>query len=410
MKTDTTSSLGLARYWMHGWNRFWFRPGDPTVLGFIRIFCGLMVLYVHVSYSFDLQEFFGRGAWLDLDMANEYRRESPWIAPPLDWSDQRAMPALPSDPQEREQITQYARRWGLDPRVTSAQGNAYFSIWFHVTDPMWMRVVHGGILLIMALFTVGFCTRITSVLTWLAALSYIHRSQITLFGMDTMMSILLFYLMIGPSGGALSVDRWLARRRARRAGTDESLAPLLADRPQPMVSANLAIRLMQVHFCFIYAAAGLSKLLGAMWWNGTALWGTVANPEFAPMRYPFYTEPLRWLCQHRWLWETTMTFGSVYTLVLEISLPFLIWRPRYRGLMIMGSVLLHTGIAYSMGLIGFGLFMLALVMSFIPAETVHELLDGLCGWRQPRADDESRKARGQGVRGGRVTPEKALAG
>src|SRR5262249_35055195 len=142
-------------------------------------------------------------------------------------------------------------------------------IWYHVTEPFWMWVVHGLVLVVMLMFAVGFCTRITSVLTWLAAVSYMHRSPITLFGGDTMMNILLIYLMIGPSGAALSVDRlisrWWARRKARLAGEPEP-----EDAPPPkLVSANFALRLMQIHFCIIYFAAGTSKLLGATWWNGT---------------------------------------------------------------------------------------------------------------------------------------------
>src|SRR5262249_53271185 len=31
---------------VQGWNRFWFTPADPTLLGFMRICCGLVVLYV----------------------------------------------------------------------------------------------------------------------------------------------------------------------------------------------------------------------------------------------------------------------------------------------------------------------------------------------------------------------------
>jgi hypothetical protein len=350
------------------WNRFWFTPADPTVLGLIRISCGLITLYVHLAYSFDLQQFFGRDAWLNLSLANEYRTEAPWMAPASDWSEQPAPLALPSDAEVRERVEQYARKWGLDPRMTASQGNAYFSLWFHITEPWQLIAAHVAVLLIMVLFTLGCSTRITSVLTWLAALSYIQRSQITLFGMDTMMNILLFYLMLSPCGAALSVDRWRARRRLGLSGT------LLLDRPEPLVSAGLGLRLIQVHFCFIYMAAGLSKLMGGSWWNGTALWGTLANYEFTPMRLAYYAESLRWLCRHRWLWEIVMTAGTLYTLILEISFPFLVWHPRYRGFMVIGSVLLHTGIAIAMGLIGFGLFMLTLVMAFIPNRTVHVFL------------------------------------
>lgn len=377
-ETEVESLGGTIKRAAKGWNEFWFTPADPTVLGFIRIWAGLITLCLHLAYSYDLQEFFGQNAWLNLPLANEFRQASPWVAPPLDWQDQPTPPALPADPEQRALVTNYIQKWGQDPRVTTSQGIAYCSVWFHVTNPIAMRIVHTSILAVMFLFMIGYCTRITSALTWLAALGYIQRSQVSLFGMDTMMNITLFYLMIGPSGAALSLDRFLAlRRSARIEGRPSKLRELLEDRPEPMISANLALRLLQVHFCIIYLAAGLSKLMGSSWWNGTALWATVANYEFTPIRFAIYAGPLRWLCQHRWLWEIVMSTGVVYTLALEISFPFLVWRPRLRGFMVAGSVILHTGIAISMGLIGFGIFMLALVMCFIPAETVHEWLAGL---------------------------------
>src|SRR5262249_14062698 len=88
---------------------------------------------------------------------------------------------------------------------------------------------------------------ITSVLTWMATLSYIHRAQTNLFGMDTMMNILLIYLMIGPSGAALSVDRlirrWWAARQARREGR-----PVPAwEPPAPPMSARPALALLVPH-------------------------------------------------------------------------------------------------------------------------------------------------------------------
>ena len=54
---------------------------------------------------------------------------------------------------------------------------------------------------------------------------------------------------------------------------------------------------MQVHFCIIYLVSGSSKLLGAAWWNGTALWLCLANYNFAPMRVGLYDQALIFLCQ-----------------------------------------------------------------------------------------------------------------
>src|SRR5262245_30508174 len=351
---------GLLASWLRSWNRFWFHPADPTTLGLIRILCGLAILYVHLAYTPDLLEFFGRDAWYDLRAANENRPESPWFPPSDDWTPGKWQ-TLPDDPAEQARIVQYAQKWGVDPHRVVDQGNYGWSIWYHVTGPRWMYVVHAAFLVIFVLFTIGYQTRITSVLAWLAAMCYVQRSPTTLFGQDAMMMLLLLYLMIGPSGAALSVDRWLARRRGQTA-------------VEPSVSANLALRLMQVNFCIIYLTAGLSKLLGGTWWSGTAVWWTLANYEFAPLGMPLYAEALRWLAHHRLAWELVMTGGVLYTLVLEISFPYLVWKRELRWLMVAGSVLLHLTIGLFMGLVTFGLLMMALVLSFVPAEAVQRLL------------------------------------
>ena len=93
-------------------------------------------------------------------------------------------------------------------------------------------------------------------LAYLAAVSYVNRLPGALFGLDQINCMLAMYLMIGPSGAAYSLDRWLAARRAgtrlRRRGAD--------------VSGNIAIRLIQIHMCVIYFFAGLGKLHGESWW------------------------------------------------------------------------------------------------------------------------------------------------
>jgi len=248
-----------------------------------------------------------------------------------------------------------------------------------------MAVLQAGICVIVFLFTIGFCTRITSVLTWAAALGYIHRSPPTLFGVDTMMTILLLYLMIGPSGAALSVDRWLARWWAQarprilarwrafwhRADTATSLPPsALLGPPEPSIGANFAIRLLQIHVCIIYLAAGLSKLQGASWWNGKAVWGTLANFEFAPMQYESYMVPLRLLTANRVVWEAFMTTAGIFTLFFEISYVFLVWRPSTRWLILSMAIVLHGFIGVFMGLKTFSLMMLVMNMAFLSPQTV----------------------------------------
>src|SRR5690606_18059771 len=120
----------------------------------------------------------------------------------------------------------------------------------------------------------------------------------------------LLYLMISPCGQAFSLDRWLERRRARRRAGD----PNLELPPAEYVSANFAYRLLQIHFAIIYLAAGLSKLLGSAWWNGNAIWLTLANPGFSPMDFGPYYYFLHFLTGHRWLFGLVTCGGVVFTL------------------------------------------------------------------------------------------------
>jgi hypothetical protein len=362
------------------WCRFWFSAVDPSSLGLIRIMTGLMVLYVHLTYTGTLVSFFGKDGWINLEMVNDYRHSQPIYAPMLDgWFPDLEDERFKQEPTQKQ--IEFTTRWGGNPDVrfeTIGQGQQIASIWFHVTDPHWMMALHVGFLVIMFLFTIGFCTRLTAVLTWLAAVSYIQRSWATVFGMDTIMNLLLLYLMIGPSGAAYSVDSWLKRRRMAKAG--QGLPPGFHPVPAPSVLANFAIHLMQINFCIIYLASATSKLQGSTWWNGTAIWAVTANPEFNPMNVDFYFQFVTFLVKHRVLWEIAMTSGVLFTLFVELGFPFLVWNRRLRPFMIMGSVMLHIGIGLIMGLTTFSLLMLTMVISFIPGATTRWAVNGSLDW------------------------------
>jgi hypothetical protein len=533
------------------WNRFWFTPADPTTLGFMRVCTGLLALWVHLVYSYDLFAYFGRGSWLDpraldymryhvpyytsadgwtesdqeeanrlrqlqrsrpltepeqrrfndlqgvledqdrqaaelqknwaedlekagalwvaqarqryaearaepsagaatpearkkrFDAARAQMQElSPWmehleeewkLLHPKKWQalhpDQPVPQPTPQDNSRLEQLearlhlreaeglweredsgatltpeeqaalneleprlweVEKARPWTeadqqrLDvvelrlhdyaDRTPFARGQFLWSVYFHVQDPAWIIAVHVCVLVIFLLYTLGVGTRVTSALAWMAALCYVQRLPNHLFGMDTMMCLLLFYLMIGPSGAALSIDRLLVRWRDNRRPGRPALAPA---RPQPSVMAGFALRLVQVNFCIIYFAAGTSKLMGDAWWNGTAIWLCMANASFAPMHVWVYDRFLVLLCQHRWLWEIFLTGSVIFTLFTELGFPFLVWNKRLRWVMVSCSVMLHLGIGLIMGLVVFSLFMMVMVVSFVPPEAVRAQLQRL---------------------------------
>ena len=62
-KMPDTAPEPIHRSAWQKWVGFWFPASDPTTLGFIRITTGLLVLYIHLAYSLDLQQFFGSTGW-----------------------------------------------------------------------------------------------------------------------------------------------------------------------------------------------------------------------------------------------------------------------------------------------------------------------------------------------------------
>ena len=80
------------------------------------------------------------------------------------------------------------------------------------------------------------------------------------------------------------------------AGAGRRVAPDEPAEPRPTVSANLALRLIQLHLLVIYGMAGLGKLQGPSWWNGMALWGTMTAGEFVVFDF---TPMARWPLAHQ---------------------------------------------------------------------------------------------------------------
>src|SRR5208282_3778789 len=144
-----------------------------------------------------LQALCGKDAWLNLETANELRHDAPVMAFPTNWDVPGALQRATSPPTSPADQA-YMAKWGVNPQAVHSKGSPVWSAWYDVTDPRWMAVIHIAFLVCMFLFTIGFCTRVTAVLTWLGAISYIQRAGTTLFGQDTMMNIALVYLMISP--------------------------------------------------------------------------------------------------------------------------------------------------------------------------------------------------------------------
>ena len=287
-----------------GWKRFWFTPGAHETLCLIRILAGLMLVYTHFVWTLDLEGFFGANGRISDDFVRAFHESS----------------------QNATINGAWTYLYGLDGAT------------------LW--TVHILALVILVLFAAGFCTRVTSILSFLITVSYANRAAGTLYGLDQINAMLSMYLMLGPCANCYSVDACLARRKGK-------------PKPDQSIMGNISIRLMQVHLCVIYFFAGIGKLLGGTWWEGTALWGAFAN-------YEYQTIDMLWLAGY----PIIINILSQFTVFWEMTYPVFVWPRLTRPIVVSLSIPLHLGIAFCMGMITFGLIMIVANAAFLSPDLV----------------------------------------
>ena len=233
----------------------------------------------------------------------------------------------------------------------SPQGVNYaWSYLYSIESPGLLYALHFAGLVVFAMLTVGWYTRVAAVLAWIITVSYVNRLIGTLFGLDQINVFIATYLMVGDSGGVWSVDRWLAARRG--------MLPSI----QPRVDTNIAIRLLQLHMCVIYLFGGIHKMRGETWWDGSALWYAFASLEYQSI-------DMLWTAKHRWL-LATLTHVTVFW---ETFYCFLVWPKLTRPICIAMAVAVHAGIGLVLGMKTFGLVMIIGNLAFVYPETVAAL-------------------------------------
>src|SRR5690606_30172734 len=109
---------------------------------------------------------------------------------------------------------------------------------WHLSNPLLLWLHHGATLLITAAFAVGFMTRVTAPAAWFLQIMYLHRLTGTLFGLDQIVTYMVMYLMLTPSGSCYSVDAWLRDRFTQRRAASRRWNWLLPE-CRPTITANI---------------------------------------------------------------------------------------------------------------------------------------------------------------------------
>lgn len=203
-------------------------------------------------------------------------------------------------------------------------------------------------------FALGWRTRISSLLFCFAVVALENRSPLITDGGDNVLVLMSLYLCFARSGRHWSLD---ARRAARRAAGAAGPAPrpawrdeLAAVREQiANVLHNGAVLVIAAQVCVIYGTAGLFKVQGSMWQDGSALGFILRLHWFQP--WPGLSS---WLTGHGLL----LALAGYLTVFVQVAFPFAVFSPKLKYPSLVVLLGMHLSIAVLLGLPFFSLIML----------------------------------------------------
>lgn len=197
------------------WNRFWFLPTSARALAPVRVLAGLLGMLLAWTWLDDLDVWFGPEGMVSAAVVEAWR---------------------------------------------SGQAVSAFDA---VGAPTGSRILVAVGILAFVLLAAGAATPVAAVLAALFHASLLHRGPMLAGPADDVLAVILWCLVVGRSGDALSIDRLLADRAGRTTG--------------PSWRNRTALGLLRVHASVLAAVAVLAQLKGDVWWNGTAAWYLAAR-------------------------------------------------------------------------------------------------------------------------------------
>ena len=288
--TELSNQTGAA------WNRFWFEPSHPATVSALRIVAGVATLCYLLSATTELVNLFAADGLLPNAAVITAMRQRPDIP------------------------------------------NIRFSLLYYLNEPAMLWIFHAVSIGVAAAFTAGLFTRITNVLSLVIMLSWVHRAPMLTGLFEPLLTMLLLYLCLAPSGACYSLD---SRRKSQ---------PL-----QFSWLATVSIRLLQVHLCLFYLMFALTKLGGQVWWGGGAVYLMMAQSESRLVDLTFL--------------RSSIFAINVWThaiVLFEFAYAILIWQRILRPLLMGLSVLMWLSAGLLTGQVEFALLMIALNLAFIP--------------------------------------------
>jgi hypothetical protein len=285
-----------GKAFVEAWNEFFFAEQSPIPIALFRILYGMAVLATLCLSREDWIAWYGPHAWVSLSTMQAFEP-----GPRLNLF--TVMPA----------------------------------------SVFWVQMLFWVFVASTVCLTIGFLTRLNSVVVYVCLASIQQRNLFILHGGDTFLRVAGFFLIFSAAGAALSVDRLIRIWRGKEG------VEIRPRRPW-------AQRMIQFELSLVYFVGFCWKVAGAMWVQGTALSYIYRLDEL--QRFPLPS----WFLN-----ETLMKLATWFTLVLEFALGVLIWIREIRYYLLAIGLVFHLSIEYSMNIPMFQWDVLTAYVLFIDA-------------------------------------------
>ncbi|MGW0555228.1 HTTM domain-containing protein [Streptomyces sp. NPDC002926] len=282
--------------------------------------------------------------------------------------------------------------------------SGWFSVLTLSDSRVYFEVCYAVALVTCALFLLGWRTRAVSVLFAVVVVSFHAKAIFMADGGDNLMVLMAVYLVFTASGRRWSLD---ARRTGLRAPVGKTTGPRggslryqLGDTRDILTTVlhNCGMFVIAVQVCFLYGCAGLYKVQGPSWGNGTALHYVLNIDLFRP--WPGLSQMID---GHHVL----IAVVGYLTVLVQVAFPFVLFgRLKYPVLIVLLGM--HVNIAVLMGLPLFSGAMIVADAAFLPDRFYRSL--GRLWRRAPRPTGVTGAGASPGSAHAAVPPQPRPAG
>jgi len=241
-----------------------------------------------------------------------------------------------------------AYTWDLFMQTSLAGGQP--SLFVLSSSALYADVLYFALLIAAILFTVGWHTRVITIVFFVLLWSLQARNPLATNGGDNLSRIILVYMVFAQVGAHWSLDALRSRRR-RVAG-----APRRREWVLGTVAHNAALLACIAQVCVLYATSSLFKVQGEMWQNGTALYYILRTADYNS--WPEVTALI-----YQW---PIVVVGATYAAVfVQLCLPLALVNPWAKAILLPLVLGMHIAIGVLMGLPFFSLFMVVSDLFFL---------------------------------------------